>query len=207
MVALRRGKVYICDQPPDVGLLELAGPWGNTLFPSEIRIFCFTPRMPSRLAAFLMTMLLACAPAAFGSGKKEGKCSISFHMETDGNDNPKMVFPEKTVNGKPAFFRRMPEFSNKDVAAFVPFPSSTGGDDYGIVVLLKDNAAKRLMAVSNANQKRWMVAQVNGRFVDGVMIDKQIDDGKLVIWKGITLADIKLLEGSFTRAGQDAKKK
>jgi len=162
--------------------------------------------MPIRLAAILMTMVLAFSPAAFASGKKEAKCSVSFHMETDGNDNPKMIFPEKKVDGKPAFFRRLPEFTNKDIAAFVPFPSQTGGDDYGIMFILKENAAKRLMAVSNANQSRWMLAQINGRFVDGVKIDKQIDDGKLVIWKGATLADIKLFEESFKRLGQPEKK-
>lgn len=163
--------------------------------------------MPYRLAAFLMMMVLALAPAAFASGKKEAKCSVSFHMETDGNDNPKMIFPEKKVDGKPAFFRRMPEFSNKDIAGFVPFPSQSGGEDYGIMFILKDNAAKRLMAVSNANQGRWMLAQINGRFVDGVRIDKQIDDGKLVIWKGATLADIKLFEETFKRVGQNPEKK
>ena len=92
------------------------------------------------------------------------------------------------------------------IAAFVPFPSETGGDDYGIMFILKENAAKRLMAVSNANQSRWMLAQINGRFVDGVKIDKQIDDGKLVIWKGATLADIKLFEETFKRLGQPEKK-
>ena len=52
-----------------------------------------------------------------------------------------------------------------------------------------------------------MVAQVNGRVVDGVTIDKQISDGYLVVWKRVTLADITLFDKELTRAGADGKKK
>jgi urease alpha subunit len=43
--------------------------------------------------------------------------------------------------------------------------------------------------------------------VDGVLVDKQIDDGLIVAWQGITLADIKIFEESMPRIGQDGAKK
>ena len=126
-------------------------------------------------------------------------------METEATDNPKMIFPQMT-NGQQRFFRRMPEISIKDIVSFNPFPSDAGGDDYGIVFTLKPSAARRFSAVTNANQGRWLIAQLNGRVVDGVLIDKTVNDGNLVIWKGVTLADIATLDKSLPRTGEEGKK-
>jgi hypothetical protein len=179
---------------------------GNLLeFPSRISPFRFTPAMPARLAALFMIVSMMLAPAVHASGKKESKISIMFHMETEGSDNPKMIFPQ-LANGQQRFFRRMPEFSTKDILSFSPFASQFDGD-YGIIFKLKGSAANRLVAISNMNQGRWMVAQISGRVLDGVMIDKQIDDGVLVIWKGVTLEDIRLLDETFPRIGEEGKKK
>jgi hypothetical protein len=161
--------------------------------------------MNLRFAAITLMALLALAPAGFGSGKKEAKASVSFHMQTDANDNPKMIFPQ-LANGQTHYFRRMPEVGIKDVMSFSPFPSEIG-DGYGIVFKLKGNAGSRLAALTNANQGRWMIAQVNGRVVDGVMIDKQVDDGMIVIWKGVTLADIAAFDEELPRIGQEGQKK
>lgn len=162
--------------------------------------------MQTRRAALLMMLAFALAPAVSASGKKEMKATVSFHMETEGTDNPKMIFGQMAY-GKVRYFRRMPEITTKDVDSFSPFPSDAGGDDYGIVFILKDNAAKRLAAITNVNSGRWMLAQINGRVVDGVLIDKQVDDGRLVIWKGATLADIAIFDESLPRVGQEGKKK
>ena len=126
-------------------------------------------------------------------------------METDANDNPKMIV-SAPVNGQNRFFRRMPEVSTKDIASFNPFPSDAGGDDYGIVFRLNASAAKRFAAITAANQNRWLLAEINGRTVDGVQIDKEIDDGFVVVWKGATLNDVKLFDSFLPRCGQEGKK-
>jgi hypothetical protein len=162
--------------------------------------------MQARLAAHLMLLVFALAPVVVAGGKADTKATLSFHMETEATDNPKMIF-EQLVNGQARYFRRMPEITTKDVESFNPFPSDAGGDDYGIVFKLKDNATKRLAALTNLNQGRWLLAQINGRVVDGVLIDKQVDDGFSVIWKGATLADIKVFDAALPRLGQDGKKK
>ena len=152
-----------------------------------------------------MMLALALAPAVLASGKKENKASVTFHMETESTDNPKMIFPQ-LANGQQRFFRRMPEITTKDIVSFSPFPSEVGGD-YGVVFKLKGNAANRLAAITNANQGKWMISQLNGRVVDGVMIDKQVSDGMVVIWKGATLADIAVLDSDLPRTGAEGKKK
>ena len=162
--------------------------------------------MQTRFSTLLMLLVLAFSTVVFASGKKEVKASVSFHMETEGTDNPKMIF-EQMAYGKKRWFRRMPEITTKDIVSFSPFPSDLGGDDYGVVFILKENAAKRLAAITNVNQGKWMITQINGRVVDGVLIDKQINDGRLVIWKGATLADVTIFDESFPRVGQEGKKK
>lgn len=102
-------------------------------------------------------------------------------------------------------FTRVPEVSTKDILSFAPFPADDGS--YGILISLKDHAAKRLAAVTNIGQNRYLISMLNGRVVDGVLIDKPVEDGKLVIWKGATLADIAILDESYPRIGQEGKKK
>jgi hypothetical protein len=167
---------------------------------------CFTPRMKSRIAALSALVFLILISPVFASGKKENKASVTFHIQTEETDNPKMIFPQM-ANGKTRYFRRLPEISTKDIVSFRPFPSDAGGEDYGIVFRLKSNAVNRLAAITAANQGRWLVAQLNGRVVDGVMIDKQVSDGFIVIWKGATVGDIGLLDHDMPRIGAEGQKK
>src|SRR6478735_2836899 len=99
--------------------------------------------MHSRIAALSMMVVLALSPAVWAGGKKQNKVSVTFHMETESTDNPKMIRPQ-LVNGQTRYFRRMPDFSTKDIASFSPFPSDAGGDDYGVVFKLKGPAINRL---------------------------------------------------------------
>lgn len=169
------------------------------------QILCFLPPMQSRIAAILTMLILVFCPALSAMGKKAPKFTISFHMETDGNDNPKMIFSQ-LANGKQRFFRRMPEISTPDIVSFRPFPA-TIGDDYGVIFKLTGNASNRLAGITTMNQGRWMIAEVNERVLDGVLIDKPVNDGMLVIWKGVTLADIALFETTLPRIGEEGKKK
>ena len=161
--------------------------------------------MQPRFAAILMMLIAALSPAVHAGGKADNKASITVHLETENTDNPKMIFQQE-IGGSTRYFRRMPEVSTKDVIAFSPFPSEAEGD-FGVVFKLKDNVAKRLSAITSSNQGRWLITMVNGRAVDGVLIDKQIDDGIIVAWKGLTMADIAVLDNSLPRIGQDTRKK
>jgi hypothetical protein len=143
---------------------------------------------------------------AIGGGKADGDPVVSFHVETDHAENPKMVFSLE-IAGKMRHFRRLPEISTRDIAAFRPFPGDDDAETYGIVFQLKDAGARRLTNITNANQGRMMLAMANGRAVDAVMIDKQVDDGFIVIWKGVTEAEIQMYDKAAPRIGEDPKKR
>jgi hypothetical protein len=196
------------EAPPVNGNGEIRGFWSARppVFPFDLRIPCFTPRMNLRLATLLLALFLIPGTAVFASGKKGTKASVTLHIETEGTDNPKMIFPY-IVAGQQRFFRRMPEIMTNDIEAFSPFPAEGGGDNYGVVFKLTNRAAKRFSAVTTANQGRWMFAMVNGRAVDVLLIDKPVNDGIIVAWKGITLADTTTLDDAKPRIGADGKEK
>jgi hypothetical protein len=141
---------------------------------------------------------------ALAGGKINDKTAVSFHVETDTNENPKMIFP-LPVDGRTRYFRRLPDITTKDIQAFRPFPSGDGAT-YGVLFELKEHAARRLSAVSAANPERWLAAMANGRGVDAVFIDKQITDGKLVIWKGLSALEIQQLDKLMPRIGETKKR-
>jgi hypothetical protein len=152
--------------------------------------------------------LLACgllfAPRLLANGDKPD-AGVSFHLETEPGGNPKMVL-EQLVAGERRFFHRAPEISTNDVTAFNPFPSEDP-NSYGVVLTLSRRGANRLAAITTANQGRWLLATVGGRVVDAVLIDQPVDDGTLVIWKGITLPEIKQFDKNRPRIGEKGRKK
>jgi len=156
---------------------------------------------PMTLLRLLLAGLLALGvlPCHAG-GKKENAAAISFHLEGDAGDNPKMVFGQ-FVAGRERPFRLVPEVSGNDIAAFNPFPSRNG-EGYGVLLQLKPAAKNRYAAITAANQGRWLLARVNGRIVDAALIDRQVADGEIVIWKGVALGDVQLLDKQFPRLGE-----
>jgi len=151
----------------------------------------------------LTACLAACALPAAASGKKGDNAGISFHLQTEEGGNPKMVF-KQLVAGKERWFSTTPEISTRDVASFSPFPAEDQGS-YGVAVQLDRRGANRLAALTTANKDKFLVAVVNGRVVDAVIIDKQVTDGILVIWKGVNLPEIKAFDKVKPRLGEDQK--
>ena len=121
-------------------------------FRSPIAATAMTRR--SLFALFFLAVSLT-PMATFAGGKINDKTVVSFHLETDTNENPKMIFA-LPVEGQTRHFRRLPEINTQDMKTFRPFSSDAGG--YGIVFELKDNAARRLTAVTQANPERWLAA-------------------------------------------------
>lgn len=161
----------------------------------------FATRMKNSIR-WLFVFLFALSAYAWAGGDKK-IAQVSFHVETDANDNPKMIIPYELL-GKERYFRRMPEISSKDFVAFNPFPSDDQAS-YGVLFQLKDGSGKRLTAVTTANQGKWLICQAFGRVVDAVIIDQPVNDRAIVIWKGLTLEEIRELDKVLPRIGEKKK--
>jgi hypothetical protein len=159
----------------------------------------------NRYALFLFAAVFSflALPASAG-GKKSDKTAISFHLEADANENPKMVAPA-LVGGRERLFRRVPEIAMREIAAFAPFKANDGVSQ-GVMLQLKPNGARRLSAITNTNPDRYLLASVNGRNVDATLIDGQINDGILVIWSGVSVLDIEQFDKLLPRIGEEKKK-
>lgn len=157
---------------------------------------------PISLAFFLLIFGLS-SSVVFAGGKKGENISISFHLEGDQEDNPKMIFAHE-IGLKQRIFRRMPEISSRDLVAFSPFPAADQAS-YGALIRLNGAAASRLTAITQTSIGRWFVCRAFGKIIDGVMIDEPINDGVLVIWKGLSLEQIHLMDKDLKRIGEKSK--
>ena len=160
--------------------------------------------MKFRVALILSMLVVALAPTTNGAGKKNDKAIVSFHMQAESTDNPKMIFPY-VVGGERQFFRRMPDIRTKDIASFTSFPSPHSETEFAVAFRLKKTAANRLRVLTNANQGSWLAAQMNGRVIDCLYIDAPVDDGVLVIWNDVTAGDIATLEKALPRTNEKKK--
>ncbi len=156
-----------------------------------------TPRLLAAACAF------ALFPAALPAGgkKDEPAMTVSFHLQTTPDPSEQRTFTQSTA-GEMIVYRRAPEIATPDIEAFAPFPADDG-QTYGVVFQLDKVAARRLASISAANQGKLLLAVVNGQVRDAVLIDRSVNDGLLVVWKWITLPEIRLADAMLPRIGED----
>jgi hypothetical protein len=191
-------RFHFGDHRSQYAYFDLASSFGN----SQV-FFVKHNRFTFLLCCIAWMALLLTSPTAWAGAKKGDNLIVTFHMETDGNSNPKMVF-DQVIAGKKVFFSRMADFSSRDVVAFSPFLADDK-QTYGAVFQLRGSAKTKLENLSTANKGKLLCAKINGRLVDAVMIDKTIEDGMLVIWNGIMDMEVKEYDKVAPRIG--AKKK
>jgi hypothetical protein len=80
--------------------------------------------MTRRLTLTLLAFVIS-APSAVAMGKRPEKNSLSFHLQGDQSDGPKMVFPLPMGNKK-RFFRKSPVTFNKEIVSLKHFITVNG---------------------------------------------------------------------------------
>ena len=138
-------------------------------------------------------------PNTFGMGKRPEKNRLTFHVEAEKIDNPKMVFPLQMGNRK-RVFQKSGLTSTKEIISFKHFITEDG--TYGAVFTFSKAAANRIAAITTQNQGKWLVGMLNGNAVDGVYIDGPIRDGKIVVWRGIKQVEIIRFEYAMPITGE-----
>ncbi len=138
-----------------------------------------------RSALLCLGLLLAAIYWCEGAGKKHGLYLVTFHIEGQETDNPKMIVPVKLgQEHRQYFFSKIPAFTDRDIAWFYPFTASDGVS-FGAAFRLKDHSAQELKAVTLTNQGRLLALRCSDAPVQAVLIDRPIDDGVIVVWSGL----------------------
>ena len=153
--------------------------------------------------SLLSILILALAHStAYGLGPRPKKNRLTFHIEGDISDGPKMIFPLQMGNKK-RFFQKTPVTFTKELTSLKHFRTEDG--TFGATFTFDKAARSRIAAFTTQNQDKWLVAMLNGRAVDGVYIDAPVNDGRLVIWQGIKQVEIIRFEYALPLTGENQK--
>ncbi len=129
--------------------------------------------------------LLAASALCLGAGKQYKLYLVTFHVEGEETDNPKMIVPVKLgQEHRQYYFSKIPTFTDKDIAWFYPFTSSDGVS-YGAAFRFKEHAAVELKAITLTNQGKLLGLRCSDAPLQAVLIDRPVDDGVVVIWSGL----------------------
>ena len=136
-----------------------------------------------------------------GDGKQ--KHTFSFHAETQ-QAGANRTFAH-TVNGEEKYFQMTPEITHHNFSGFVPFRADDGS--YGAAFVLDRRGAIKLNTWTTSQQGSYMVASVDMKAADHMLIDRPIKDGVLVLWRGLEAEHIEFLQKGLklrvlTAAGQ-----
>ena len=142
---------------------------------------------------FWTTALLLCLAGVFalGAGSRAKGYVVTFHLEGQAEDSDKFVTPVKLGSEhRQYYFRKMPSFSDKDIAWFYPFVAQDGSS-YGAAFRLNDAKKEELTGITVANHGKLFGSRVLDAPLRAVIIDQPISDGVLVIWDGLSQNHVK----------------
>lgn len=147
-----------------------------------------------RFIPFVAIVLLA---PALDAGKRRAPSLIGFHLEASEGDRPKKT--TRVVLGVQSYNVRLePAFEQDDIVGFYPFEADDGRT-YGSAFKLNDRAARKLASLtSDANGKRIFTV-VGTDAIGAVLIDRPVEDGYIVCWKGLRTEHVKAFEGVFPK--------
>ena len=146
------------------------------------------------LCAILSVACVSCAN--FG----KPKYTLSVHVEGSPEDNPRELIP-LPLGGKKYLFKRVPEFSYRQISAFEPFPADDGQGN-GLLLQLDVSGRNALEYATRVRQGELMLTVVNGVPVDIVQTDRPVADGRFTIWRGVSNETIVEMDKKLPRISQ-----
>ena len=141
------------------------------------------------LSALLFLLPQPGARLQAGDGKQ--KHTFAFHEEGVATDGENKVFPH-SVAGTEKFFKMNPLITHMDFDGFVPFRAEGGG--FGAAFILNRHGKLKLDQVTTARQGSHILATVDMKPADVMVVDRPIKDGVIVLWKGLGPEHIQYLE-------------
>jgi hypothetical protein len=139
--------------------------------------------------------VIALLPMLVGFSHKP-KFTISFHAQADEEDVRKTMFPMQ-IEGRQLLFKIVPEISQQNIVAFHPFDADNG--EKGVALQLDFRGRGALEMVTRTQRGQFLLAMINGKPVDYVVLDQVIDNGLITIWRGATDELVKEMDKKLPR--------
>ncbi len=129
---------------------------------------------------------------------RENKMLITAHVQTDEMEHKSELMPV-TISGQQIIFKKIPEFSQRSISGFEPFPAENETGFYGVVLQLDTKGRTALELASRQSHGMSMLTIVNGLPVDLIELDKPVTDGRFIIWRGLSRQTIDEMDKFYPR--------
>lgn len=131
---------------------------------------------------------------------RENKVLITCHVQSNQVEHPSEIM-RLPIGGQEITFKKVPEFSQRSIAAFEPFKAEDGQGN-GVLLQLDSKGTNYLEAASRLNQGMIMLTMVSAMPVDMVQLDRPISDGRFTIWRGLSDETIQEMDKHYPRLNQ-----
>jgi len=128
---------------------------------------------------------------------RENKLLITAHVQTDQVEHPTEIM-KLPIGGVEMTFKKIPEFSQRSISGFEPFPAENN-DGYGVVLQLDTKGRNALDLASRMSHGMVILTMVNALPIDMIELDKPITDGRFVIWRGLSKQTIDEMDKFYPR--------
>jgi len=133
-------------------------------------------------------------------------CTLRVHVEANVNDGATFSAPVRSqFSGKNMTIEKTPTISERDVAAFRPYPRPDGS--YGVLFQLDEHGTLALDTLSIERRGTSLLILVNGRPITELQIDRRVSDGKIYLPSGLVAADIDSMRKDWRLIGERKSKR
>lgn len=130
---------------------------------------------------------------------RQNKLLITAHVQTDQIEHRSSVM-NVPIGDQQIKYRKIPEFSQRSISGFEPFPTDDiAKDGYGVLLQLDTKGRNALDLATRENRGMTILTMVQGTPVDMVEIDQPISDGRFTIWRGLTKKTIDEMDKFYPR--------
>ncbi|WP_018969983.1 hypothetical protein [Rubritalea marina] len=152
--------------------------------------------------SFILTLVLT--QLAFANGKKQPPVTVTFHTEATDIESKKLAYEIDTPKGK-HWMSKSPFITTSDITAYFAFVSPHNPDLYGVSFQLSRGGASRLSMTSGQHAGKWVMCAINGKVVDMLYIDRQVDGRVITIWRGVDSTMLEACNQLIPKIGESQK--
>jgi len=141
------------------------------------------------------------ALALIDASAKQRHCTFRVHAQANPHDSDVFSMPGHTTSsGKDIAVEKLPWITERDIAAFSPYPAPDG--TFGALFQLDEHGRVVLDTLSVEHRGGFLFVFINGRMITNLQIDKRVSDGKIYIPSGLTASDVELMKKQWRSLGE-----